>query len=114
MNNLSPEKQNVFGWGINERLSNGDIQISPLSNPRMTIAFVASNASHGEASKNYYPCQVIADSNAKLISAAPQLLAALERAVELYGKGGGPWNVPGEPGSWLSEARSAISKAKGE
>ena len=49
MNNLSPEKQNVFGWGINERLSNGDIQISPLSNPRMTIAFVASNASHGEA-----------------------------------------------------------------
>lgn len=33
------------------------------------------------------------------------LLAALKRAVELYGK-------PGGPGSWLTQARAAIAKAE--
>jgi hypothetical protein len=52
--------------------------------------------------------------NARLICAAPALLTSLERAVKLYGKEGGPWNVPGESGSWLTEASAAIKLAKGE
>lgn len=52
-------------------------------------------------------------SNAALIAAAPDLLEALERAVNLYGAPGGPWNVPSDPGGWLEQAREAIAKAKG-
>lgn len=36
------------------------------------------------------------------------LRRALARAVEAYGKPGGPWNVPNEPGSWLAEAKEAL------
>lgn len=41
------------------------------------------------------------------------LLVALEKAVDAYGKPGGPWNVPDEPGEWLDMAKQAIKKAKG-
>lgn len=54
------------------------------------------------------------ESNAHLIAAAPDLLTSLEKAVEHYGKPGGPWNVPSEPGTWIADARAAIAKAKGE
>ncbi len=47
-----------------------------------------------------------------LISAAPDLLAALEAAISLYGTPGGPWNVPSDPGGWLEQARAAVAKAK--
>lgn len=50
---------------------------------------------------------------AQLLAAAPDLLEALELAVSLYGKDGGPWNVPREPGSWISKASAAIAKARG-
>lgn len=33
---------------------------------------------------------------------------ALQYAVEKYGKPGGPWNVPGDPGGWLDRARKAL------
>ena len=33
---------------------------------------------------------------------------ALAEAVEKYGKPGGPWNIPGEPGSWIAKAREAL------
>ena len=36
---------------------------------------------------------------------------ALSEAVRLYGKPGGPWNVPTEPGNWLTLARSALLAA---
>lgn len=45
--------------------------------------------------------------------ASTKLLAALKVAVELYGKPGGPWNVPSDPGSWLAQAREAIAAAEG-
>jgi len=54
------------------------------------------------------------DANARLICAAPDLLSALQAAVDLYGKPGGPWNVPGSAGCWITQARAAISKATGE
>ena len=54
------------------------------------------------------------EADARLISAAPDLLAALEKAVKHYGKPGGPWNVPSEPGTWIADAHAAIAKAKGE
>lgn len=40
-----------------------------------------------------------------------RLREALAEAVEKYGKPGGPWNIPGEPGSWIAKAREAL---KGE
>ena len=42
------------------------------------------------------------------------LVEALEKAVEDYGKPGGPWNVPSEPGTWLAMAQAALAKARGE
>lgn len=49
-----------------------------------------------------------------LIAAAPELYQALEKAVESYGKPGGPWNCPDEPGAWLAMAQAALAKARGE
>ena len=54
------------------------------------------------------------DSISALISAAPDMYKALEKAVEDYGKPGGPWNVPFEPGSWIALAKAALAKARGE
>lgn len=51
--------------------------------------------------------------DARLIAASPELLAALQYAVEKYGKEGGPWNVPSDPGGWLERSRAAIEKATG-
>lgn len=42
-----------------------------------------------------------------------KMRAALEKAVADYGKPGGPWNVPGEPGTWIAMAKSALKAAKG-
>ena len=42
-------------------------------------------------------------------SGAAALAAALTEAVETYGKPGGPWNVPSEPGSWIAKARAALA-----
>ena len=36
------------------------------------------------------------------------LRAALQKAVDDYGKPGGPWNVPSEPGTWLQMAKDAL------
>lgn len=36
------------------------------------------------------------------------LREALKEAVEMYGKPGGPWNVPGDAGGWISKARKAL------
>lgn len=36
------------------------------------------------------------------------LREALEEAVSMYGKPGGPWNVPGDAGGWLDRARKAL------
>lgn len=48
-----------------------------------------------------------------LMTAAPELLAVLKETVAAYGKPGGPWNVPNDPGGWLERARAAIAKAEG-
>ena len=52
--------------------------------------------------------------NEHLIAAAPEMYEALSDAVEKYGKPGGPWNVPGEPGSWIEKAKAALNKARGK
>lgn len=51
--------------------------------------------------------------DARLIAAAPDLLSALQYAMDQYGKPGGPWNVPSDPGGWLDRARNAVAKALG-
>jgi len=38
------------------------------------------------------------------------LREVLEDAVEKYGKPGGPWNVPSEPGSWIARAKDALKE----
>ena len=40
------------------------------------------------------------------------LREVLRDAVEKYGKPGGPWNVPGEPGSWIARAKQALRDGK--
>lgn len=44
----------------------------------------------------------------------PEMFEALAEAVEKYGKSGGPWNVPSEPGSWIAKAKEALKKARGK
>jgi hypothetical protein len=46
------------------------------------------------------------------VNTYPELVKALEKAVDEYGKPGGPWNVPNEPGTWIEIARAALAKAK--
>lgn len=57
---------------------------------------------------------VYIEADAHLIAAAPDMYAALEKAVSDYGNNGGPWSVPREPGTWIEMAQSALSKARGE
>ena len=65
-------------------------------------------------SVNHQDQEETAIANANLITAAPDLYVALEKAVADYGKPGGPWNVPSEPGTWLEMAKNALKKARGE
>ena len=52
--------------------------------------------------------------NARLIAAAPRMFKALKKAIKDYGKPGGPWNVPNEPGTWIAMAEAAIDAAEGK
>jgi hypothetical protein len=36
------------------------------------------------------------------------LKAALQKAVNDYGKPGGAWNIPDQPGTWIAMARAAL------
>lgn len=41
-----------------------------------------------------------------------ELRAILQEAVDVYGKPGGPWNVPSDPGGWISRATKALEETK--
>ena len=41
-----------------------------------------------------------------------RLREALQKAVDDYGKPGGPWNVPNEPGCWIELAKAALAGGK--
>ena len=51
-------------------------------------------------------CQRLACVQARRIA---EMEAVLSETVALYGKPGGPWNIPGDPGGWLERARAAIA-----
>ena len=51
-------------------------------------------------------CQRLACVQARRIA---EMEAVLSETVALYGKPGGPWNIPVDPGGWLERARAAIS-----
>lgn len=38
-----------------------------------------------------------------------RLRAILAEAVKQYGKPGGPWNVPSDPGGWIARAQDALN-----
>lgn len=59
-------------------------------------------------------CADVTHPDMRLMASAPDLLEALQEAVNHYGRDGGPWNVPSDPGGWISRARAAIAKATGE
>lgn len=50
---------------------------------------------------------------AELEADRDRMREALAEAVEKYGKPGGPWNIPGESGSWIAKAREALEGAEG-
>lgn len=50
---------------------------------------------------------------AELEAERDRMREALAEAVEKYGKPGGPWNIPGESGSWIAKAREALEGAEG-
>lgn len=56
---------------------------------------------------------ISSEADARLIAAAPEILKALEYAVEIYGRFGAVVNEPHNPGEWIEQARAAIAKAKG-
>lgn len=39
------------------------------------------------------------------------LVSSLTEAVSLYGRPGGPWNVPSDPGGWIYRAKEALRRA---
>lgn len=45
---------------------------------------------------------------------ADRLRAILSDAVALYGRPGGPWNIPSDPGGWLGRARTALEQGGGD
>jgi len=52
-----------------------------------------------------------ADAHIQRLEARMQALEVILReTVDLYGKPGGPWNVPGDPGGWLSKARALLEE----
>ena len=46
--------------------------------------------------------------NERLRKANTAMNIALAKAIRDYGQPGGPWNVPGEPGTWLAMAKQAL------
>ena len=53
------------------------------------------------------------ETNARAIAEVPAMVALIRETVERYGKPGGPWNVPSEPGSWLDQARAILARIDG-
>ena len=54
--------------------------------------------------------QAYADKANQLEGRNAKLAEALQHAVDVYGQPGGPWNVPSDPGGWISKARAALAK----
>lgn len=50
----------------------------------------------------------IADEIERLRAKLEEAQTALRMAVDAYGKPGGPWNVPSDPGGWINAARLAL------
>ena len=97
----TPGPWKACGYEVHDRTTEYDedgARIGSTANCICTAHFVPSHADQRKA-------------NAALIAAAPELLAALEKAVEQYGRPGGPWNVPSTPGTWIADAQAAIAKA---
>ena len=69
-------------------------------------------ASNGIGSKHV--AHIPSEADARLIAAAPDLLAALEDLVGYCDNCGGTGMVGDNPCRWCSPARAAIAKAKGE
>lgn len=46
----------------------------------------------------------------RLAKREQELTDHIRKTIELYGKPGGPWNVPGDPGGWLHEARQLVGE----
>jgi len=55
-----------------------------------------------------YPDSEAARDAAKFLINGPLLLEQLKETIEAYGKPGGPWNVPSEPGEWITNARKIV------
>lgn len=49
-------------------------------------------------------------SPSELLAERNELAEVLCQAASLYGKPGGPWNIPNDPGGWMDRARAALAK----
>ena len=48
------------------------------------------------------------DDQSPFVAQNSALRAVLQSAVDLYGREGGPWNIPSAPGDWITRARAAL------
>lgn len=55
-----------------------------------------------------YQDEKTATDAAKFLIHGPELLEQLKSTIEKYGKPGGPWNVPSEPGQWIFNAQNLV------
>lgn len=109
MNEIKVTQSNTGTYTVNFECSNGE----ELSKTNARLLFEESAIS-----------EVIDDLNmhrgdhallvriAELEAERDRMREALAEAVEKYGKPGGPWNIPGESGSWIAKAREALEGAE--
>ena len=101
-------------WSFGGYSSYMGVQIMAQPDPKKNTIIIASARSAQAEEPKAFREEVEANAAhiVHCVNTYPDLVKALEKAVDEYGKPGGPWNVPSEPGTWISAARAALAKAK--
>lgn len=83
---------------------------SRIARNRAELLAAARTAGRHKSESNRFVYGVDATLIIGMLDEIDALRRALKDAVEVYGRPGGPWNVPSDPGGWLSRAREALGE----